>query len=135
MNDILQLKADLLTELPGLSANLDEPMDPQGKWWIDLKYQGHCVTVEWMPSIGFGVSAPTPETVVGYGEGPEEALHSLAETRDRVLYLLKYKTYTQPPLHVLLREKQAQEESKKRKQDPLRSKRNEIRERSIAKAA
>ena len=93
MNNPLQVfLASLRNAIPNVEAKVDEPLDPDGLWFLDLSLEGPEVTVEWSPRRGFGVSASEAE----YGELPDEVYLKEPETSARVVQLLRSRERTSP---------------------------------------
>ena len=49
--------------------SIDEPVDPTGEWWIDLRVDGWETSVAWRSEQGFGVFATDD---LAFGQRPEE---------------------------------------------------------------
>lgn len=73
-----KLRAEL-----AVSVEVDEPSNPQGEWWIDLKMDGLRTSVVWTGALGFGVFT----TDVEYGERPQEIYRNSSEASARILQL------------------------------------------------
>ena len=87
MNQVERLRDDLLNRFPGLSAEIDEPADHQGSWFLDVGREGGApsIVVEWRPDRGFGVSTPCEDD---YGTGPDEVYPNMETAFDRVVRLV-----------------------------------------------
>jgi hypothetical protein len=65
---------------------LDRPEQGGGSWWLDASMGRRALTIEWAPSMGFGVSSLPGE---GFGEGPDEFYDDEEEALARVERLLR----------------------------------------------
>jgi DNA-binding XRE family transcriptional regulator len=103
MNQVERLRDDLLKRFPGLSAEIDEPADDRGSWFLDVRREGGArpIVVEWRPDRGFGVSSPGPDD---YGVGPDEIYPNEKAAFDRVVRLMLSGGRTEPPRAVRLAE-------------------------------
>ena len=101
MNQLEELKARVLRDLPASDASLEVPRKKSGTWWLELSHQGHSLTVEWRPKKGFGIHCSPGSSPFS---GPEEILLDLDATTERVLKLLRDQKFARPPRSVLLRE-------------------------------
>lgn len=98
---IESLESHLRKRFPGANFNLDRPRKRTGIWYLDIRYGGHPVIIQWQENKGFGVSASAaPE----YGEGADEAYPDEEATYGRVVSLLLSRTFTAPPEPVRLSE-------------------------------
>jgi transcriptional regulator with XRE-family HTH domain len=105
MNAIEALKRDIEQAVAGVETKLRKPRNEAGSWWLDAKYNGHVVTVEWAPRRGFGIGTDDPDG--GYGEGPDEVFTDQEAASSRAVQLLVRGTRSVPPHNVLLRELRA----------------------------
>ncbi len=105
MNSIEALKRDIERALAGVETKLTKPRKETGHWWLDARYNGHAVAVEWSPRRGFGVSTIGPDEA--YGEGPDEVFSEKDTASKRVIDLLAKGTRSLPPSDVVLRELRA----------------------------
>lgn len=71
---------------------VSEPFDDDGLWFVDMRSGSYCLTVQYSPSKGFGVSAGDG----GFGEGPDEVFQDADQAAARVLELLITKGLTIP---------------------------------------
>lgn len=102
MNQVERLRDDLLNRFPDVATEIDEPADPRGSWFLDVRrYGASPIVVEWRPDRGFGISTPRAE---GYGEGPDEVLPNEKAAFDRVVRLILSGGRTEPPRAVRLAE-------------------------------
>jgi hypothetical protein len=87
MNQLERLRDDLLNRFPGLSAEIDGPVDHRGSWFLDVRREGVTppIVVEWRPDRGFGVSTPGEDD---YGTGPDEVYPNMEAAFDRVVRLV-----------------------------------------------
>lgn len=91
----LQAFADTIrTLLPGVTVKQDEPLRPDGFWWLDLVWEKRELTVGWSERTGFGVSR---ELEPGYGEGPHEMCADAKAAAERTAELLQKDEYTKGP--------------------------------------
>jgi DNA-binding XRE family transcriptional regulator len=100
MKKVEVLKEELSKRLPGVAVTLDSPKDPSGSYWLDGRFQGNAVVVEWRPSMGFGVSSVPSE---GYGEGPDEFYDDWSSALERIIRVLRDGERTHPPDEIVLR--------------------------------
>ena len=91
---IEQLQERLQHRFPDAGLALDRPKDLEASWWLDAVLDGHDVTVEWRPALGFGVSAGREAL---FGESPDEVYGSLQETLSRVEQLVLARESTTAP--------------------------------------
>ena len=103
MNQLKRLQHELQERFSDLTANIDEPADEGGSWFLDVQRTGDSppVVVEWRPDRGFGVSTPSDGD---YGSGPDEVYPNLRSTFDRVVRLVLSGGRTEPPSAVRLGE-------------------------------
>lgn len=103
LNQIQRLRRDLLERLPDLVADIDEPADERGSWFLDLRREGRAnsIVVEWRPDRGFGVSTLTSGD---YGSGPDEVYPNVRAAFDRIVQLFLSGGRTEPPQAVRLAE-------------------------------
>jgi DNA-binding XRE family transcriptional regulator len=99
MNRVQALKEKLEGKLPKATITLDEPEKQNGTWFLDVRTGKRAVTVEWRPSMGFGVSTPGGE----YGVGPDELYDDLDGAFERIVGLLQNGGKTEPPDQSTLR--------------------------------
>jgi hypothetical protein len=87
MNQLERLRDDLLNRFPGLSAEIDEPADHRGSWFLDVRTEGEAppIVVEWRPDRGFGVSTVAADE---YGIGPDVVEPDAKAAFDRVVHLV-----------------------------------------------
>ena len=104
MSQIQTVKQKLEALLPGLSAVVDEPRNPNGPWMLDLALNDRTVNIEWRPHRGFGISSQDPDRKSYYGEGPDEILSTVDETVQRVFELIKSGKSTAAPSELTLTE-------------------------------
>jgi DNA-binding XRE family transcriptional regulator len=103
MNQVERLKEDLLNRFPNLAAEIDEPADHRGSWFLDVRREagGSSIVVEWRPDRGFGISTPSAED---YGTGPDELYPNEKAAFDRLVRLILSGGRTEPPRAVRLAE-------------------------------
>lgn len=98
MNAIEALARKLEAALPGVKIVLDRPDDPKGTWWLDARYGGNSVTLEWRPGKGgFGLSSSEIDGL----EGSDERHPAPAALR-RAQEILVSGEKTRPPRHTSL---------------------------------
>ena len=85
MNDIHLLEQALREAFPQAVITIDEPDKESGNWWLDVRHEGHHVSVEWRPGRGFGWYE---SKTVGYGEGPDKVFSTVAEVLTRAVEFL-----------------------------------------------
>lgn len=100
MNPIQQVMRDLQAALPGVTAELEEPLATAGTWILSVAFQGARVSVEWSPHADFGVTTVDDAT---YGESPDERYGDANGAASRVVELLRHRSRTSPPIAVWLR--------------------------------
>lgn len=101
MNELQVLQQILRRCFPDAKVTIDEPVNPEGMWWLDASRGEYRLTVVWQRGKGFGLAA-NPERL--YGEGVDESYMHLTEALPRILDLLRGKAMTVPPEPVRLRE-------------------------------
>lgn len=82
----------LAAGLPRAKLSLDRPERGGGSWWLDATLGTRAVTIEWKPSMGFGVSSLPSE---GFGDGPDEFFDDEKSALARVAHLLRTGKRTQ----------------------------------------
>lgn len=87
--------------LPSAKVTVDAPARASGAWFVDLRFRGHAVVVEYRPNKGFGLSS-TGEG--GLGEGPDEVFPDAAGAAVRAARLLRTGARTEPVRVRLLQE-------------------------------
>jgi DNA-binding XRE family transcriptional regulator len=90
----------LQERVPEAKLELDRPEQGGGTWWLDVSSGKRALTVEWTPSMGFGVSSLPSE---GFGEGPDEFFDDEAQALARVEHLLRTGEHTRPPAEMALK--------------------------------
>jgi transcriptional regulator with XRE-family HTH domain len=99
MNNIQQLRDQILRRHPDAVLNIDSPLRETGVWSLDIDLADKHLIVEWSPTTGFGISTKSFET---FGETADEHISSFSDAQRRVEELLTTDTHTAPPLPVLL---------------------------------
>ncbi len=98
---IESLENQLRERFPEASIQLDRPRKRSGVWYLDLRWKGHPIAIQWQEGLGFGVSS---SVAPGYGEGADETYPDAEATYGRVVSLLLSGAYTAPPEPVRLSE-------------------------------
>lgn len=98
---IRTLRDKLVRRFPKAVVQLDEAATATGASLLDVRANGHSVTIEWRKRDGFGVSS-RPD--VAYGEGVDETYESEEDAFKRVVALLLSRTKTSLPPNVRLRD-------------------------------
>lgn len=88
-----QLVRRLETQFPALSAAVDEPADPAGSWFIDLRSKEQQFAVEFRPALGFGLSSLPAD---GYGAGADEFFTDEDSLCERLGDLVRDNSRTEP---------------------------------------
>jgi len=99
MNNIQELREQILRRHPDAVLNIDGPLHETGVWSLDIDLADKHLIVEWSPATGFGISTKSFET---FGETADEHITSFSDAQRRVEELLTTDTHTAPPLPVLL---------------------------------
>ncbi len=84
MEEIQWLVEELRKRFPNLIANIDEPENPNGNYWLNAKVNEKLVIIEWVPQHGFGFFADD----AGYGEKPAEFVLTKEAALEKVIGLL-----------------------------------------------
>jgi len=84
MNDIEIIERDLCARFPGLNIRIDQPSDPAGTWFLDVRRNNRVLTIQWREDRGFGLSSAAG----GYGEGADEVYSTPSQVEVRVAELL-----------------------------------------------
>ena len=102
MNQIEQLREDLIGRFPNHVMTIDPSDNPRGNWFLDIE-RGNAspVVVEWRPERGFGISTAK---VDHFGLGPDEIYTDTKSAYDRVVRLILSGGRTEPPDAVRLAE-------------------------------
>jgi hypothetical protein len=66
MEHIQHLVGLLQQNLPEVTVDIDEPINPKACYWLDIEYHNRLLVVQYQPGQGFGIFAED----AGYGEGP-----------------------------------------------------------------
>ena len=90
----------LRERVPGAHFELDRPEMGGGSWWLDVSEGKRALTIEWKPTMGFGVSSLPSE---GFGEGPDEFFTDEMEALVRVEHLLRTGERTSRPRELALK--------------------------------
>jgi hypothetical protein len=80
-------------QVAGVVVSIDEPSRSSGAWFVDLTRGKQSLTVEYRPKLGFGVSSTPSE---GFGEGPDEFQRDGTLLVERVAWLVRTRTRTEP---------------------------------------
>lgn len=101
MNPIQRMAQQIERELSTARVELDAPANPTGEWFLDINHEGHTVVVQWRDGDGFGISSSlmTP----GLGEAADELEPDFEQATERVLHLLRTRSYSTPSPKVALR--------------------------------
>lgn len=93
MNDFHTLYQGLIQDLPeAADVTVDAPTRGDQAGWLDVRYEGKWVVVEWRPGMGFGVSLieeADEDPAAGLFEGPDQIFRSWREAQDHLLSLLQ----------------------------------------------
>lgn len=82
--EITQFAELLRTHCPSARASIDEPRDPHGEWWIDVRDGRFRTSLSWMSERGFGVFTSDEK---GFGERPDELYSRPSDVFKRVCQL------------------------------------------------
>ena len=77
--EIIQEKISIL--LPGVSILLDLPATPNGSSWLDIKSDNQVLTIEYKPSLGYGLYSSTNNS---FGSGPDEVYRNVDSLLKRI---------------------------------------------------
>lgn len=99
MKPIDELLEKLRGQFTDLRVMMDPPLDEAGVWWADLDLNGHPATVEWRPSLGFGISSSDDSV---FGQGSDEIYPDVESASRRLYALLMGRERTQPPTEIAL---------------------------------
>ena len=85
--EILKEKISML--VPNASLLLDPSETPEGSTWLDIESGNQTLTIEYKPSLGFGLYSSTDDS---YGSGPEEVYRSMDSLLKRIsMFLIEHK--------------------------------------------
>ncbi len=90
--EITRFENLLVAEKRGAVIRVDEPRDPKGEWWIDVKIENFQISIAYRESFGFGVFVESD----GYGERPDEIYKDPMEVCFRVLMLEAFERLGRP---------------------------------------
>lgn len=92
MNELSTLCQSLTKELPDSAVlELDASAGSDQARWLDIRYAGKLVVVEWRPQAGFGVSLleeADEDPADGLFEGPDEVFRDWREAKGYILSLI-----------------------------------------------
>jgi hypothetical protein len=95
MNPIQRLAQHIERELSTARVELDASSKPTGEWFLDINHEGHAAVVQWREGEGFGISCSS--MTPGLGEAADEREPDLQRATERVLHLLRTRSYSTPP--------------------------------------
>ena len=72
---------------PDIKASIDEPLHPEGEYFIDVCYKSKGVVIQWKYDGPFGVSLMRSDS--GIGEKPDQLFSDMHEAIKRTLELLE----------------------------------------------
>ena len=91
MTILEKLIEDVQETLPTVVVNMDRPIAPEGRWFVDFRYHKRDVVLEWdARGERFGVTLNTSD--VGYGERSAWVTTHYYRAFARILGLLAYGT-------------------------------------------
>ena len=80
------MAAEVARIFPDSTVEITKPRNDDGHWWLDAKINGQWVTVQWIQSKGFGLTARED---VAYGTGADEFIVREFSAMERLLHLLR----------------------------------------------
>lgn len=83
---VRQFLEALETMHPGLSVVCEQGGDKAGDWWIDVGHRSGSFTVQWVPTVGFGLHPASDKAA--FGELPSESYADTAMLLRRVEQLV-----------------------------------------------
>jgi len=89
MDPFIGIKGDLENRVPGVEMSVDRPAKEGGCWWLDVRWKGKTVVVQWFNDgrpVKFGVSTIDDESY--FTHQPDEVFVDDMSTSARVLELL-----------------------------------------------
>ena len=96
MNELEIVKENLLKRIPQIDCDYDPGETESGSSWLDLKYEGQFINIEWNPSKGFGLYLDDDDS---YGSGPNEVYRNKDKLYKRIFML-----FLDQKLHLKLKE-------------------------------
>lgn len=93
-----RFEAEILKKFPSAKTELDVPKNRHdGTWWLDVKLDGHPLTVSYRYEREWGVSSTDPSRTVGLGEAADEKYDRMDLALVRSRSLLGLKLFTKEP--------------------------------------
>ena len=71
MSEIETLCSRIVKLFPAVLASIDKPVNPDGHWWLDLRFGDKYTSIEWIPGKGFGLCTCSDPDEHGFGTGPD----------------------------------------------------------------
>lgn len=87
MNTIEIVQTRLQERFPNAEVRLTKPASTDGHWILDIEHQSQSFMLDWLPPDTLSISS-LDDSVIGYGEGPDEVYYSLEEALQRLVQLL-----------------------------------------------
>ena len=88
---VARLRDGVRHACPNVVISLNEPLNPEGEWWIDIREVSHeperLITLVWRPDRGFGLFTQGN----GYGDQPNELYREAERAITRITQLLTTK--------------------------------------------
>lgn len=106
MKSIHELVERVQKATPAAKLRLDEPVDPDGEWFLDIGCKEQGFVVQWREGGPFGLSSMGKDT--GLGQKADELYPTPDALVARLLQLLQTGKETEPPAAVSLRELRAE---------------------------
>jgi hypothetical protein len=91
MDDLQKLAQAVQSDYPEAELSVDPPASDTQAGWLDIRYHGKSVAVEWRRERGFGVSLLADERrqpCAGLFEGPDEVFPEWRRAHERIFLLL-----------------------------------------------
>ena len=101
MNDLQKLVQAVQTDYPEAELAVDPPASDTQAGWLDIRYQGKAIAVEWRRGRGFGVSLLADERrqpCAGLLEGPDEVFPEWRRAQEHIFLLLGAEAVGKPGL-------------------------------------
>ena len=71
MNEVETLRSRIIELFPAVFASIDKPVNPNGNWFLDVRFGDKYTSIDWIPTKGFGLCTCSNPNDHGYGQGPD----------------------------------------------------------------
>ncbi len=88
MNEIQRLQSRVVRRFPKANVSIDEPVKANGIWFLDIRFAGKHIVVQWQAAHGYGVSDINTATSCPLDSKPDEVFMDRDRVFSRVISLL-----------------------------------------------